>query len=150
MHGVSPGDWRSCCEPVSRMTPHPGSIRDTATDPRFTPVEAARLCGVSLDTIRRRIRAGQIPGALRRGEALFGEWALPRSGLEAAGLYVETKPNRPALDATTTELAGLHAEVARWQERAEAAERLVDELRSEIAFNRRILEQLTAPERKVA
>jgi predicted site-specific integrase-resolvase len=132
------------------MTPPPGSIRDTAADPWFTPVEAARLCGVSLDTIRRRIRAGQIPGALRRGEAPFGEWALPRSGLEAAGLYVEAAPSRYVPTIPAAELTELHAEVARWKERAEAAERLVDELRSEIAFNRRVVERLTAPERMVA
>jgi predicted site-specific integrase-resolvase len=132
------------------MTPLPGSIRDTAADHWFTPVEAARLCRVSLDTIRRRIRAGQIPGALRRGEAPFGEWALPRSGLEAAGLYVEAAPSRYVPTTSAAELTELHAEVARWKERAEAAERLVDELRSEIAFNRRVVERLTAPERMVA
>jgi hypothetical protein len=94
---------------------------------------------------------GKIPGAVRRGEAPFGEWMLPQSGLEAAGLYaLEPSEQIPGESSTGPEVAELRADLARWQERAEAAERLVDELRSEIVFNRRVLEHLTSPERKVA
>ncbi len=123
----------------------------TASEQTFTPVEAASICGVSLDTVRRRIRAGKIPGAVRLGEAPFGEWALPLAGLVASGLSPQSQPaaqRNPG--AGGPEIAELRAEVVRWQERAEAAERMVDELRSEITFNRRVLEQLASVERSAA
>ena len=115
------------------------------SEPTYNPTEAALACGVSLDTVRRRIRAGKIPGAHRRGDEPFGEWVLPRSGLEAAGLTVRTDATAPAAPRAAQhagEIAELRAEVVRWQVRAEAAERLVEELRGEIAFNRRVLKQL--------
>lgn len=120
-------------------------------EPTYNPVEAARLCGVSLDTIRRRIRSGKIPGATRCGEAPFGEWALPLAGLRAAGLM--TRPSvetAPPIGAQPALVAELTAELARWRERAESAERLVEQLQSEIAFNRRVLEQLASSERRAA
>lgn len=48
--------------------------------------EAALICGVSDDTIRRRLARGSIPGAYRRGHGDRAPWAIPLSGLEAARL----------------------------------------------------------------
>ena len=102
--------------------------------------------------MRRRIRAGKIAGATRSGEAPFGEWSLPISGLRAAGFdprpAVMSQP--PVPSAPPSLVADLNAEVARWKERAEAAERLVEQFRSEVEFNRRVLEQLASSERRAA
>ncbi len=50
--------------------------------------EAARLCGVSLDTIRRRLRAGAFPNAARVGEDQH--WVIPVQDLLDAGLAPAT------------------------------------------------------------
>jgi hypothetical protein len=54
-----------------------------------SPQDAADLCGVSVDTIRRRIKAGTIPGATRLGDRPTDPWSLPVSGLIAAGLCTQ-------------------------------------------------------------
>ena len=53
---------------------------------RLSPQQAADLCGVSIDTIRRRIKAGAIPGAVRLGDRPADPWSVPVDGLIAAGL----------------------------------------------------------------
>jgi hypothetical protein len=85
-------------------------------EPTYNPAEAALACGVSLDTVRRRIRAGKIPGAHRRGDAPFGEWVLPRAGLEAAGFTIHSGESAAprASSASAAELAALRSEVVRW------------------------------------
>ena len=46
--------------------------------------EAAQRCGVSDETIRRRIKAGQLPQALQSG--VHGGWQIPIAALVGAGL----------------------------------------------------------------
>lgn len=58
-------------------------------------VEAAATCGVSRDTIKRRLRAGQFPGAHRAdgsGGSGTGAWLIPWGDLLVAGLG----PSAPA------------------------------------------------------
>jgi excisionase family DNA binding protein len=52
---------------------------------------AAELAGVSDDTIRRRIRSGELPRA-KRGERLTDPWSIPMGDLVSAGLL----PGAPA------------------------------------------------------
>lgn len=66
-------------------------------------VEAAAICGVSRDTIKRRLRAGQFPGAHRAdgsGGSGTGAWLIPWVDLLVAGLG----PSSPA-DRQDTEVA---------------------------------------------
>jgi hypothetical protein len=83
-------------------------------DPKLTVQEATQLCGVSEATIRRRLRAGQLPGSARTAPAPHGDWLIPLSALYAAGLDPDrTKTNapaRPASLAAEDSLAELRAE----------------------------------------
>jgi uncharacterized protein YlxW (UPF0749 family) len=93
------------------LLPHTGNL----------PLDAAaRACGVSCETIRRRLRTGRLPGAFRDGPA--GAWQIPVSDLVAAGFEVTVRTETSGNAATNLELAELKAEMAR--ARAEAAERL--------------------------
>lgn len=61
--------------------------------PRWTVAQAARECGVSPDTIRRRLKADAFPNADRSGKQ--GAWRIPVEDLIAAGL-TPGKPSAPA------------------------------------------------------
>lgn len=52
--------------------------------PTFGLAEAATACGVHVDTLRRALRKGAIPGAARATRP-NGAWQLPHDGLVAAG-----------------------------------------------------------------
>ena len=53
----------------------------------YTPQEAATLCGVSRDTIKRRLRRGQFPNAHRQ-DGPTDAWRIPEQDLRDAGLYL--------------------------------------------------------------
>jgi len=102
--------------------------------------EAARLRGVSVVTLRRRIREGKIPGARRASQHPNAAWLIPASDLglpEADNHSVETEavvavglpatpdlgPALAAAEARNEELrllvAVLTEEVGHWQELAQ-------------------------------
>lgn len=56
------------------------------TTPEYSPTQAAALCGVHVDTIRRRLRENAIPGARRDGDAEWAPWLIPVEGLVGCGL----------------------------------------------------------------
>ncbi len=53
----------------------------------FTVKEAALSAGVSVDTIRRRLRSGAFPRAVR-GQSPIDPWEIPEGDLIAAGLTI--------------------------------------------------------------
>lgn len=61
--------------------------------PRWTVAQAARECGVSPDTIRRRLKSGAFPNADRSGKQ--GAWRIPVEDLITAGLT----PGKPSAHA---------------------------------------------------
>ena len=68
---------------------HPGSELDLWTEPSMTIAEAARLCGVSVSTIRRYLAAGRFPTAHQQPGPIPGQrglWRIPTQDLLAAGL----------------------------------------------------------------
>lgn len=79
--------------------------------PMLTVREAAAAAGVSADTIRRRLRAGQFPGAV-----LSDAWRIPAGELVAAGLHLHAPqgPQRGPAPASTAddELGALRAALA--------------------------------------
>jgi hypothetical protein len=101
-----------------------------STERLVTRKEAGRLCGCSVDSIRRRQAEGDFPNA-RLDD---GAWMIPVSDLVAAGHLDPTAPTEsapPAPDETAADaarIARLEAELARAE--------------SEIAFQRDLLMQL--------
>jgi excisionase family DNA binding protein len=83
--------------------------------------EAARLCGVSDETIRRRLRANRLPHAAR-AEGPSSPWRIPFSDLIADGLEPQGSGDDEAVI----------SEVTRLREALEASERLLAERQSRI------------------
>lgn len=83
--------------------------------------EAARLCGVSDETIRRRLRSRRLPNA-RQADGPSSPWRIPLADLVAAGL-------QPKLGADG---GAAVPEVVHLREALVAAERLLDERQARI------------------
>lgn len=101
-----------------------------STERLVTRKEAARLCGCSVDSIRRRQNEGDFPNA-RLDD---GAWMIPVSDLVAAGHLDPTAPIEVLAEATATEDA---THIARLEEALARAE-------NELEFNRTLLMQLSA------
>ncbi len=100
--------------PIPVTTPPRDSGPSSAEVPtHVSPQEAADLCGVSIDTIRRRIKDAAIPGATRLGERPSDPWSLPVAGLIAAGLCTQADVDELAasLPPETEELLARVAEL---------------------------------------
>ena len=69
--------------------------------------QAASMCGVSSETVRRRIRARQLPGAKQGGPG--GAWVIPVDALRSSGLLKQTERERD-LQARVSELESVCAE----------------------------------------
>jgi hypothetical protein len=120
---------------------------------RVTIDQAAALTGVSRDTIKRRLRTGRLPNATRGNPHGHRDrpWLIPVSDLAAAGLPL---PNQPApggparntgnpdnpprscrhCDRLNERIDGLTALAA-------AQERHIDDLRTQLAHTRQLLDQ---------
>ncbi len=104
----------------------------SSTERFVTRREAARICGCSYDSIRRRQADGAYPNAVERD----GAWVIPVSDLVAAGDLDPTAPTEPAppdsdaSGADAVRIARLEAELARAQ--------------AEIEFQRDLLMQMAA------
>lgn len=103
-----------------------------STERFVTRKEAARLCGCSVDSIRRRQNEGDFPNA-RLDD---GAWMIPVSDLVAAGHLDPTAPIE-APPAGPDETAAGAARIARLEAELARAE-------SEISFQRGLLMQLAA------
>jgi hypothetical protein len=67
----------------------PSSEHDRWSGPGLTIAEAARLCGVSVSTIRRHLAAGRFPTAHQQPSPIPGQrglWRIPTQDLLAVGL----------------------------------------------------------------
>ena len=69
--------------------------------------QAASMCRVSSETVRRRIRARQLPGATTRGPG--GAWLIPVDALRSSGLLKQSERERD-LQARVSELESVCAE----------------------------------------
>lgn len=95
--------------------------------PRWTVAQAARECGVSADTIRRRLKADAFPNADRSGKQ--GAWRIPVEDLIGAGL-TPGKPSAPAYAVPKQPIgtAHMHNDSAHTQDAYARANSLVKEL----------------------
>lgn len=109
--------------------------------------QAAELCGVSVDTIRRRLHSGDLPGAARDGATTNAAWLIPGSSLcrarlcspEKLAAFQQSPSEGPAPNA---ELADLTAELAKERVQREMAEQMLAQMRSEVDHLRRMVERL--------
>lgn len=91
----------------------------------YTPAECAAICGCSIDTIRRRLRSGAFPHAVRDGDDANSPWLIPLRDLEASGLHDPlTAPSHPVVETG----APPQTHSSELQRQAEEANRLVDQL----------------------
>lgn len=109
--------------------------------------QAAELCGVSVDTIRRRLHSGGLPGAARDGTTANAAWLIPGSSLKRAGLCSSEilgafQQSASEGAAPSAELAELTAELAKERVQREMAEQMLAQMRSEVDHLRRMVERL--------
>jgi hypothetical protein len=129
--------------------PRDRSGRPTTEVPtHVSPQEAAALCRVSIDTIRRRIKAGAIPGATRQGELLSDPWSLPIEGLVSSGLC-SREDLRELAASLPPDVEELQAKVVALESQLEAARgreahqaELLDRANADLAYLRGIVDRL--------
>ena len=95
---------------------------------------AARLCGVSDETIRRRLRAGRLPGARRVGGPA-SEWRIPIGDLVEAGFEIGATPSQEV----ERDIVALQRNVEVLQQRLEERDAHLAALRSHISDLRALL-----------
>ena len=105
-------------------------------------LEAAEACGVSIDTIKRRLKAGNFPHARQVG--LDRTWVIPTRDLVDSGLLPAAALALPA--APLTAAASRSQAPARLSEEPPATSRLVEAL----AENRGLRAELDRAEREIA
>lgn len=141
-HQALGGCSRSCSRRSSPVWPPeparpfrlPGSADVSAPERFVSQREAARLCGVSKDSIIRARRAGRLPGARRVGT----EWQIAIDDLAAAGLLRPAAERPDRTDTGGADLAEARIELTRAQERVSALEDLVARQDEELRFLRRL------------
>jgi len=107
--------------------------------PTISLAEAVDRCTASRTTIQRKLKAGEIPGAVR---VAGGGWSIPISGLVASGMMSRTTPaDTPTVSGVdqSAEVELLRVKLAAAEARAAAAEAHRDDLRSIIEDYRRAL-----------
>ena len=127
-------------EPMDYITdrdpPRPEHVWDEVRGPTVSLAEAGAQSHLSVATIRRRLKAEQIPGAVRNADR---SWSIPVASLVAEGIWTGTTaadddhqddaPSAPAPDLTAELVAMRHrAELA--EQKAELLEQQVDDMRT--------------------
>jgi hypothetical protein len=141
-HEALGGHLQSCSRraPSERPTeparpfPVPGSVDVSAPERFVSQREAARLAGVSKDSIIRARRAGRLPGARRVGT----EWQIAVDDLAAAGLLLPTGERPDDTGTGEADLNEARIELTRAKERVSALEDLVARQDEELRFLRRL------------
>lgn len=93
----------------------------------YTPAECAAICGCSIDTIRRRLRGGAFPHAVRDGDDPNSPWRIPLRDLEASGLHDPLRTPRESV-VETAEPAPTQPHPSELHRQVEEANRLVNHL----------------------
>ena len=110
--------------------------------------EAAKLCGVSDDTIRRRLHADVLEGAYQDGPAEAAPWRIPVPSLVAVGLC---EPNvldeldlrlNPNIARLSNQLVDARAELLSERTNREAAERAFSSAKEEVGYLRKTVDRL--------
>jgi DeoR/GlpR family transcriptional regulator of sugar metabolism len=89
--------------------------------------EAAIACGVSTETIRRRLRARKLIGAYREGPS--GAWRIPVTALAAEGFRIDISDRGAEVERLERELAFARELNERLSANVEMLERHITDLR---------------------
>ena len=119
--------------------------RDVVT---VSVTEAAKLCGVSDDTIRRRLHANVLEGAFQDGPGDAAPWRIPVPSLVAVGLCepevldeLDLRLN-PNIARLSNQLVDTRAELLAERTNREAAERAFSAAKEEVTYLRKTIERL--------
>ena len=126
-----------------RFCPWRRGVRGLSVGERYiTQVEAARLAGVSKDTVIRARRAGRLPGC----RLVEGRWLVPVSALATAGF--DPRDTEPCGAETDTAAGGDNTggagELAAAQAKLAALAELVARQDDELRFLRQLLADTVA------
>lgn len=120
------------------------AVSHSASSTELSISEAAALCHVSVDTIRRRVRQGLLEGAYRDGDGLSAQWMIPVSALVRSGLCDESTASNvdqvlsPDVNRLLLRVSEVEAALRETQIRLEAAEQRNVELINTVEHQRRI------------
>jgi len=110
--------------------------------------EAAKLCGVSDDTIRRRLHADVLEGAFQDGPADAAPWRIPVPSLVAVGLCepevldeLDLRLN-PNIARLSNQLVDARAELLAERTGRAAAERAYSDAKEEVGHLRKTVDHL--------
>jgi hypothetical protein len=110
--------------------------------------EAAKLCGVSDDTIRRRLHADVLEGAFQDGPTDAAPWRIPVVSLVAAGLCesevldeLDVRLN-PDFARLSNQLVDTRAELLAERTSREAAENAFSAAKEEVGYLRKTVDHL--------
>ena len=109
--------------------------------------QAAKVCGVSVDTIRRRLNSGGLPGAARCGATSNAAWLIPASTLLYSGLCTpdalsDLEDSSNSDSKLNAQVAELNATLAIERAQREMAEQMLTQAQSEIDHLRRMVDRL--------
>jgi hypothetical protein len=120
-------------------------LADVAT---VSVAEAAKLCGVSDDTIRRRLHANVLEGAFQDGPAEAAPWRIPVPSLVDIGLCepdvldeLDLRLN-PNIARLSNQLVDARAELLAERTNREAAERAFSSAKEEVGYLRKTVDHL--------
>lgn len=118
-----------------------------AAEPVLSIAQAAKVCGVSVDTIRRRLSSRGIPGAARCGATSNAAWLIPASALLYSGLctpdaLTELEDSSGSDSKLDAEVAELNATLALERSLREMAEQMLTQAQSKIEHLRRMVDRL--------
>ena len=150
--------------PLQEATPV-GDPRGSAVEPKYNPnhpevrcvsvPQAAELCGVSVDTIRRRVRDGKLVGAWRDGPTEAAPWFIPVTSLVAVGLCNQAAADNvderlhPISQHLATKLADAEADLRLERQRKQSIERERDLLADELARVWQMAQQLVTANSRI-
>ena len=137
------------------LTGHQITARRVAGDDHSTIVtvsvaDAAKLAEVSVDTIRRRIRAGEFKKAWRDHDHESSPWNIPVHDLIDAGMcpasVLDELDERldPDLHRLANQIIDLKAELSTERTKLETTERLLAHASSEVSYLRGLVDQMLA------
>jgi hypothetical protein len=104
-------------------------------------VDAAAWCGVSEDTIRRRLRDGRLPNSYRGAD---GAWRIPVDALRNARFGASPRLGRGGPTPTNPAVTGGHHDAPATRELVEAQARHIEDLQAEIIRLHQLLHTLVA------